>query len=109
MLPGMLHNPDRGTRTRLGHAPHTRCKHQRAVARRALSHGARSLASRSRLLAAGGFPIILGFIFSDDSVTVVYALGAVQNYCSELEAVLIMQRATGVFPRLQVIAHADHT
>ncbi|KAL1526364.1 hypothetical protein AB1Y20_015078 [Prymnesium parvum] len=56
--------------------------------------------TRARLQRVDAFSKLLRYVFSSDWITLVYALGAVQNTCTELEYVEMMQRA-GCVPRLQ--------
>ena len=58
--------------------------------------------TRAQLKATGGFESLLQHLFSTNTLTVTYALGAIRNTCAEPDYVLLMQQK-GVVRRLQVL------
>ena len=64
-----------------------------------------SVLTKGVLKECGCFERLLPHLFSDDWLTLVYALGAVQNTCTDLEYVELMQEM-GVVMRLQELAGA---
>ena len=67
---------------------------------------ASSTLTKVRLKELGAFEALLPHLFSDVWLTLVYALGAVQNMCTDVEYVEVMQD-TGVVARLQELAATE--
>ena len=57
--------------------------------------------TKRKIKEVGGFEKMLPHLYSENSTTVTYALGAIRNTCAEREYVMLMQR-NGVVRRLQV-------
>ena len=57
--------------------------------------------TKKKLKSIGGFEKLLPHLYSQNALTVTYALGAVRNTCAEPEYVLLMQQK-GVMRQLQV-------
>ena len=60
----------------------------------------RAYLTKARLKQLDGFPKLIPHIFSEQALTVAYALGALQNTCTDIEYVAHMQQS-GAIVRLQ--------
>jgi hypothetical protein len=69
---------------------------------------ARNEETKHMLKELGAFAKLLRHLFSNDPVTLEYALGAVRNTCRDPEHVTLMQEA-GALPRLEVLTHSGDT
>ena len=69
---------------------------------------ARNEETKRMLKELGAFAKLLRHLFSDDPLTLEYALGAVRNTCRDPEHVTLMQEA-GVLPRLEVLTRSGDT
>ena len=66
---------------------------------------ARNEATKRMLKELGAFAKLLRHVFSDDPLTLEYALGAVRNTCRDPEHVTLMQEA-GALPRLEALTRS---
>ena len=62
--------------------------------------------TKQRFKERDGFPKLIPHIFSDQALTVAYALGAIQNTCTDIEYVAHMQQS-GAIVRLQDLVQCD--
>jgi len=63
--------------------------------------------TKQQIKSLGGFQKIVPFLFSEDLLTVAYALGAVQNTCMDIEYVAIMQQMGAVMRLQELLRSGD--